>query len=317
MSTLITVKETLWSDLDVEATLDAPIGPLTWYETGGRAEALISPKSVKALQLLCQRCDESGIPVRVLGSGANLLVADEGVDGVVIRFNQPAFQETLWNDLDNGNPTRIGAGVDLMGIVQESARRGLSGLSQLAGIPATIGGAVRMNAGGSYGDTAQSIHSIELMTMSGKLCTLTAADLNFGYRHCALPAGIVIAANCNLCSTDPVALRAHVKEVFEYKKRTQPMGDRSAGCMFKNPVDPSTGKRESAGKLIDLAGMKGKSCGGAFVSEKHGNFIGLRDGGSANDVLALAFDVQQQVFDHSGIQLEREVVVWSQGGAFK
>ncbi|MEY4786491.1 MAG: UDP-N-acetylenolpyruvoylglucosamine reductase MurB, partial [Planctomycetota bacterium] len=256
MSTLITVKETLWSDLDVEATLDAPIGPLTWYETGGRAEALISPKSVKALQLLCQRCDESGIPLRVLGSGANLLVADEGVDGVVIRLNQPAFQETLWNDLDNGNPTRIGAGVDLMGFVQESARRGLSGLSQLAGIPATIGGAVRMNAGGSYGDTAQSIHSIELMTMSGRLCTLTAADLDFGYRHCALPAGIVIAAHCNLRSTDPVALRAHVKEVFEYKKRTQPMGDRSAGCMFKNPIDPSTGKRESAGKLIDLAGIK-------------------------------------------------------------
>ncbi|MEI6878654.1 MAG: FAD-binding protein, partial [Planctomycetota bacterium] len=177
MSTLITVKETLWSDLDVEATLDAPIGSLTWYETGGRAEVLISPKSLKALQLLCQRCDESGISVRVLGKGANLLVADDGVDGIVIRLNQPTFKETLWNDLDNGNPTRIGAGVDLMGIVQESARRGLSGLSQLAGIPATIGGAVRMNAGGSYGDTAQSIHSIELMTMSGKLCTLTAADL--------------------------------------------------------------------------------------------------------------------------------------------
>lgn len=317
MSTLITVKETLWSDLDVEATLDAPIGPLTWYETGGRAEALISPKSTESLQTLCKRCHESAIPLRVLGSGANLLVADEGVDGVVIRLNQPAFQETLWNDLDNGNPTRIGAGVDLMGIVQESARRGLSGLSQLAGIPATIGGAVRMNAGGSYGDTAQSIHSIELMTMSGKLCTVTTADLDFGYRHCALPAGIVIAAHCNLRSTDPVALRAHVKEVFEYKKHTQPMGDRSAGCMFKNPIDPSTGKRESAGKLIDLAGMKGKSSGGAFVSEKHGNFIGIRDGGCANDVLALAFDVQQQVFDHSGIQLEREVVVWSQGGAFK
>ncbi len=317
MSTIITVKENLWSDLDVVATLDAPIGPLTWYETGGRAEVLISPKSVHALQTLCQRCDESAIPVRVLGSGANLLVADDGIDGVVIRLNQPAFQESHWNDSDNGNPTRIGAGVDLMGIIQETTRRGLSGLSQLAGIPATIGGAVRMNAGGSYGDTAQSIHSIELMTMSGKLCTLTAADLAFGYRQCALPAGIVIAANCNLRTTDPVALRAHVKEVFEYKKRTQPMGDRSAGCMFKNPIDPSTGKRESAGKLIDLAGMKGKTSGGAFVSEKHGNFIGLRDCGSANDVLALAFDVQQQVFDHSGIQLEREVVIWSQRGAFQ
>lgn len=317
MSTLITIKEKLWSDLDVEATLDAPIGRMTWYETGGSAEVLISPKSSNALQLLCKRCYESEIPVRVLGSGANLLVADDGIDGVVIRLNQPAFQETRWNDSQSDTPTRIGAGADLMGLVTESARRGFSGLSQLAGIPASIGGAIRMNAGGTYGDTAQSIHSIEILTMSGEFRTIAATELNFGYRQCALPSGIIIAAHCNLCASDPIALRAHVKEVFEYKKRTQPMSDRSAGCMFKNPIDPSTGKRESAGKLIDLAGLKGKTSGGAFVSDKHGNFIGLHASGCANDVLALAIDVQQQVFEHSGIQLEREVVIWSQRGAFQ
>ena len=314
MSRVITMNENLWNDLDVEATLDAPIGALTWYKSGGHAEVLISPRSVEALQTLCQRFHESDIPMRVLGSGANLLVADDGVDGAVVRLNHSIFQEAHWHELDHGHPTRIGAGTDLMALVQESARRGLSGLSQLAGIPATIGGAIRMNAGGSYGDTAQSVHSIELLTTNGELRRMDAAKLDFGYRHCALPDGIVIAAHFNLRADDAVQIRAHVKEVFEYKKRTQPMADRSAGCMFKNPIDPSTGKRESAGRLIDLAGMKGKSVGGAFVSERHGNFIGLLAGGRANDVLALAFDVQQRVLDHSGIQLEREVVIWSQRG---
>lgn len=315
MSTLTTVKENLWSDLDVEATVDAPIGLLTWYKAGGHAEVLISPRNTEALQSLCRRCHANEIPVRVLGSGANLLIADDGVDGVVVRLNHPAFQDANWNESSDGRPTRICAGADLMGLVQESARRGLAGLSQLAGIPATIGGAIRMNAGGAYGDMAQSIHSIELLTMTGEFRTISAAELDFGYRHCALPDGIILAAQCNLCIGDRAKIRAHVKEVFEYKSRTQPMADRSAGCMFKNPIDPVTGKRESAGRLIDLAGMKGKTVGGAFVSERHGNFVGLRAGGSANDVLTLAFHVQQRVLDHSGIRLEREVVFWSQRGA--
>ncbi len=310
MSALVTVTENLWGDLDVEAIADAPLGPLTWYGAGGHAEVLIAPRTIEALRTLMQRCRSNDIQVRVLGSGANLLVTDEGVGGVVVRLNHPAFQKADWLG-DGTSTTRIGAGADLMKLVQESARRGLGGLSQLAGIPATVGGAVRMNAGGSFGDTAQSVHSIEMLTIDGEDRTIPAAELDFGYRQCALPVGIVVAAHFDLVPGNPEEIRKHVKEVFDYKKSTQPMADRSAGCMFKNPIDPATGRRESAGRLIDLAGMKGQSIGGAFVSERHGNFVGLREGGTANDILALAFAVQQRVLDHSGIRLDREVVVWS------
>ncbi|MSQ90698.1 MAG: UDP-N-acetylmuramate dehydrogenase [Phycisphaerales bacterium] len=314
MTTMTTLREQLWSDLDVEATLDAPIGALTWYEAGGRAEVLILPRTIESLQVLCRRCCEQGIAVRTLGSGANLIVDDAGVNGVVVRLSRGAFQATAWPQETAGGLAHIGAGADLMSLVQESARRGLAGLSQLAGIPASLGGAVRMNAGGSFGDTAQSIHTIELLTPVGEICIIPKVDLGFAYRTCNLPAGIVLAATVALAATDPVKVRAHVKEVFEYKSRTQPMSDRSAGCMFKNPIDPSTGQRQSAGRLIDLAGMKGTTLRSAFVSERHGNFIGLHAGGSTNDVLALALAVQQRVLDHAGIRLEREVVVWSQRG---
>lgn len=312
MSALATVAENIWNDLDVVAQLNAPLGPLTWYRSGGPAQVLISPRTIDALQILCKRCHENGIALRVLGSGANVLVADDGVEGVVVRLDASAFQLTAWQEKTSDQPTRIGAGVDLMTLVQESPRRAVTGLSQLAGIPATVGGAVRMNAGGAYGDTAQSIHSIELLTMSGEIRHIPAAQLHFAYRHCELPDGIILAANWMLTPGDGAAIREHVKEVFAYKSRTQPMADHSAGCMFKNPIDPATGKRTSAGKLIDLAGLKGHEIGGAFVSQRHGNFIGLKTGGAANDVLALAVDVQQRVFDHSGILLEREVVVWSE-----
>lgn len=312
MTALVTVAENMWNDLDVDAKVNAPLGPLTWYRSGGNAQVLISPRTIDALQMLCKRCHENGIALRILGSGANVLVADDGVDGVVVRLDAPAFQFIAWQQGTRDEPTRIGAGVDLMALVQESARRALTGLSQLAGIPATVGGAIRMNAGGAYGDTAQSIHSIELLTMSGEIRHIPAAQLHFGYRQCELPDGIITAANWILTPGDGAAIRQHVKEVFAYKSRTQPMADHSAGCMFKNPIDPATGKRTSAGQLIDRAGLKGHEIGDAFVSQRHGNFIGLKARGLANDVLALAVDVQQRVFDHSGILLEREVVVWSE-----
>lgn len=312
------VAEILWRDLDVEATPDAPLGPRTWYGAGGRAELLAAPRSLIALQTLTMRCYEQAIPVRVLGSGANLLVAEDGVDGVVILLDHPVFQQAQWSVASHHSLTRLHAGADLMGLIQESARRGLAGLSQLAGIPATVGGAIVMNAGGTYGDTAQSLHSIQLLTPDGITRTIPKADLECGYRKTVLPPGIVLAGDFALSPGDPDQIRDHIKEVFAYKSRTQPMADRSAGCMFKNPIDPKAGpttaQRQSAGQLIDLAGLKGTVLRSAFVSERHGNFIGLHAGGSTNDVLALAHAVQLRVLDRFGIRLEREVVVWSQRG---
>ncbi len=314
MATLSRCKEILWSDLDVAVTLDAPIGEQTWYGAGGLADVLICPNSTDALRSLCTRCDQEGIRVRVLGSGANLLVADDGIDGIVVQLTHPTFCAVDWQDGPTTQMTRIGAGADLMKLVQESARRGLDGLSQLAGIPATVGGAVRMNAGGTFGQISDCVQSIDFISQRGEVVLLSSAALDFGYRRCALPDGIVLAANCALQPGDPAKIRSRVKEVFEYKKSTQPMAERSAGCMFKNPTDTATGIRGSAGRLIDEAGLKGRTIGGAYVSDRHGNFIGLRPGGRACDVIALSNDVQQRVLERTGIRLEREVVVWSKRG---
>ncbi len=314
MRTMTAATTTLWNDLDLSAELNAPLGALTWYRAGGRAEVLVQPNTVDALATLCCRCHEMAIEVRVLGLGANLLVTDSGVDGVVVQLNQPAFCGVNWQPSTVAQTIRVGAGAQLMALTAESARHGLQGLTSLAGIPATIGGAVRMNAGGTFGETAQVVHSIDHISLRGERTTLTAVELAFGYRHCALPEGIITAANLTLTAGDPVKIREHLKEVSAYKKNSQPMRDNSAGCMFKNPIDPATGRRESAGKLIDLAGMKGTALRTAYVSPVHGNFIALTPHGRADDVLALATAVQLRVLEHSGIRLEREVIVWSTKG---
>lgn len=312
--TTTTCTPSMLGDLDIELKFNEPIGSRTWYRAGGSAEVLAHPRSVEALCQLIKRCHENDTPVRVLGEGANLLVADDGVDGVVIRLDHAAFRGANFEGGHCNRTVRVGAGTDLMGLVQESARNGYDGLSHLAGIPASIGGATRMNAGGAFGDFASAVHSVDVVAPDGKARSIAAADLEFAYRHSNLAEVIVVAANINFIAGDRDAIRQRVKEVFAYKKRSQPMADKSAGCMFKNPTDPATGERVSAGKLIDQAGMKGKRIGSASVSLIHGNFLSLAAGGSASDVLQLAAEVQQRVLDHSGIALEREVVVWSKRG---
>ncbi|MSR28301.1 MAG: UDP-N-acetylmuramate dehydrogenase [Phycisphaerales bacterium] len=314
MKGALAARPSLVSDLDMRVELAAPLGPLTWFRVGGCADALVSPRTEEALATLVRRCHDSGIACRVLGSGANLLVDDDGIDGVVIRLDEPCFRRADFANATGDGVVRVGAGTDLMALVQQSAREGFDGLAQLAGIPATLGGAITMNAGGAYGDTAQAVHEIGHLGMDGVVRTITAKHAGFAYRHTAIPAGVVLFADLALTRGDPAAIRERVKTIFSYKKSTQPMADRSAGCMFKNPVDPATGSRRSAGHLIDQAGLKGTAVGGAYVSQIHGNFIALTEGGCTSDVLALAARVQLRVLEFSGIHLEREVVVWSKRG---
>ncbi|MDZ4831352.1 MAG: UDP-N-acetylmuramate dehydrogenase [Phycisphaerae bacterium] len=305
---------TLFADLDVRVETDVSLAKLTWYGIGGPADFLVRPQTLEALGALVWRAKREGIRMRTLGSGANLLVADEGVDGIVIKLDAPCFTEVRFNALGSVDAMRVGAGADMAKILNDTVRRGLEGLAQMAGIPASIGGAIRMNAGGAYGAIGDSVHSVGCLSETGEVKVYPESELRFGYRTTNIPDPIVLWAAFKLRETDPVALRERVKEIFAFKKSTQPLSDHSAGCMFKNPTDPSTGERVSAGKLVDLAGMKGAAVRGAVVSERHGNFVTVKPGTQAMDVVELVRQVKANVFATHGMELHCEVAYWSRGG---
>jgi len=299
--------------LNIRAEHDAPLGALTWYGVGGRADVLAHPSSTAQLSELINRCQSDGVPLYVLGSGANLLVRDAGVRGIVVRLDDPAFAHV---EVD-GAAVTAGAGADLFKLVMQTAKAGLAGLEDVAGIPASVGGAVRMNAGGAYGDIGSAVKRVRVMAASGQVYHRDRDDLKFGYRKVNIAAPLILGVEFDLAEDDPDELMRRVKEIFLYKKTTQPMGDRSAGCAFKNPPAEDApvidGRTAAAGMLIDRAGLKGFRHGRAYVSDVHANFIGVDRGegeGGADDVIAVLDHVQATVADRFGVQLDREVVVW-------
>ncbi|MCC5828092.1 MAG: UDP-N-acetylmuramate dehydrogenase [Phycisphaeraceae bacterium] len=304
----------LLDELHVPHAMNVPLGPLTWYGVGGAAEVLARPSSLQQLSQLCARAKAENIPIHVLGEGANLLVADDGVSGIVIKLDSPAFLAVRYE----GNRVFAGAGADLRKLVVETARRGLAGLDCLAGIPATVGGAIRMNAGGTFGSIGQCIRRIQVMDAAGQVYYRDRDDLVFGYRTTNIVARFILEAEFELQVDDPEEIRKRVKKVYFLKKNSQPLEGRSAGCAFKNleslpeGVDPSTPL--SAGKLIDMAGLKGFAIGGASVSNQHANFIVAEEGAKAADVLAVIEHIESEVARRFGVNLEREVEVWPRHG---
>ena len=310
----MTVKSpsSIYADLDVHVELDAPLGPHTWYGIGGRADALVRPNTLAALQTLLRRCYRDGVPLRILGSGANLLVDDDGVDGIVVKLDTPAFKAVEFNASGHVERMRAWGSASTEKLVQECARRGLAGLEQMSGIPSSIGGAVRMNAGGKYGAIGDAVDAVAIATPEGELAIYAKDSLRFDYRETNIPRGIMVWSSFCVTPSDAVACRKRVKEIFLYKRSTQPLAASSAGCMFRNPLLPS-GARESAGKLIDLAGMKGARVGGAFVSPEHGNFLAVDKGARTDDLRALVERVRLAVLKTHSIELETEVVFWRRG----
>lgn len=305
----------LYSDLDVRVELDAPLAPLTWFGIGGRADALVRPNTLEALATLAHRCRRDLVPLRVLGSGANLLVDDAGVDGVVVQLDSELFRKVEFNAEGRVERMRVYGGASMERLVQECARRGLAGIEPMSGIPASLGGAIRMNAGGKFGAIGDVVDAVAMIGPDGDLRLYTRDELRFEYRHSNLPDGIVVWASLRVQPDDPVACRQRVRDIFAYKKSTQPMSANSAGCMFRNPTMPD-GARESAGRLIDRAGLKGARVGSAFVSMEHGNFIAIEKhaaGARTDDVRALVELIQERVQRESGVELETEVVFWRRG----
>ena len=264
------------------------------------------------------------MPLKVLGAGANVLVSDDGFDGVVVRLDSDAFR-----GIDvRGTRIEVGAGVDLMPLVRGLCRRGLSGLEFMAGIPATVGGAVRMNAGGRLGEFGDVVQRIRVLGADGLIETWSHDRIGFSYRDSSLgeagatlsrrlqPARsfaraqargserVVLSAVLELIEDDPDRVRARYEDILAGKLASQPIAEHSAGCIFKNP------EGESAGALIDRAGLKGTHWGRASVSTAHANFIVAKRGATSSDVLHLIDLMRERVRHVHGTELDVEIEIW-------
>jgi UDP-N-acetylmuramate dehydrogenase len=289
-----------FAGLDEIVTEQAPLAPLTWYRIGGPARWLVRPRSPEELAEASRRCAEHGIPVYVLGLGANLLVSDEGVDGAVFRLDDDYWKRV---SIDK-NLVTAGAGADMQKLIVRTIRAGLAGFEALAGIPGTVGGGVRMNAGGKFGDIGAVVRSVTVMDSSGTVFERTRDDLVFEYRHTNIAAPFILGATLELDEDDPEAITKRTKEIWMFKRNSQPLNTKNAGCIFKNP------RGLSAGALIDQAGLKGMRIGGAEVSQKHANFIVAYPGCKADDVMKLIKVIKEKEYDKNEIVLETEVKIW-------
>jgi UDP-N-acetylmuramate dehydrogenase len=276
-----------------------PLKGFTSFRLGGPAAACIAPKTIAQLQDIYELLNRNNVPIFILGKGSNLLVRDKGVKGVVLRAESRGFKTI-------GNELVVSAGYPLQSLVIDTMRLGLSGLEPLVGIPGTIGGAVRMNAGGKYGDISRIVESVWIVDKKGKIESLAKAEneLQFAYRSSNLQGKLISDVIIKLASSDAEKVNSRIREILDEKRVTQPLDEWSAGCVFKNPPN------QSAGALIDQAGLKGHTSGGAQVSAKHANFIVNTGTATSKDVLKLISLIKKRVKRKFNIELELEIEIW-------
>ena len=278
-------------------TCKAPLAPYTWFKTGGPADWLFEPADLNDLRAFLERLG-GDIPVMALGLGSNLIVRDGGVPGVAVRLGK-AF---AGGEHSGENELTCGGGASGILVASTARDLGIAGLEFLRGIPGTVGGFVRMN-GGAYGrEVADVLLDCAVMLHDGSLVTLTAAELAYSYRHSALPDGaIVVSARMQGHPGDPAAIGAEMDRIAAAREASQPLRTKTGGSTFKNPDG------HKAWQLVDEAGCRGLTLGGAQVSEKHCNFLLNLGGASAADIEALGEEVRARVLAHSGIALEWEI----------
>ena len=278
-----------------------PIAPLTTFRIGGPAALFVDAQDDGALTAVGEAAARSGVPVAVIGKGSNMLVADEGFPGIVVRLGRGY----RWAGRD-GDLLTAGGAMPLPALAGVAMRHRLSGLEFGVAIPASLGGAVKMNAGAHGRSMSDVIERIEVHPLGGEgeRRWLSGAEAGFAYRRSHLPDGaIVVGASARLSPAGEEAIRAQMEEAREWRRRTQPLAEPNCGSVFKNP------EGDHAARLIEASGAKGLRIGGARVSEKHANFIVADPGASASDVWTVIGQVRSRVKSHAGILLETEVDV--------
>lgn len=281
---------------------DLKLKRFTSFQIGGPADLFFDPPSVEALGGALAAAHQLGVPVTCLGGGTNVLISDAGVRGLVVRLGK-AFEFLRWTEVDYATAdVDAGASTRFIRLAKDSVSRGYQGLEFAAGIPGSVGGAAHMNAGAFGGEISQCLTSMLLVTACGEIVEKSREELQFSYRKLALEAGDMIACvRFRLTRSSVGRLQQEVARVQDKRRRNQPVGYPNAGSIFKNPPG------EYAGRLIEKAGLKGRTEGGAQVSPEHANFIvnlGSATAGNVRDLMGL---VQEEVWRKCGVWLEPEV----------
>jgi UDP-N-acetylmuramate dehydrogenase len=285
-------------ELKGRLSANVPLADITWFRVGGPAQLLFSPADEKDLAYFLSRIPP-GLPVTVIGLGSNLLVRDGGMPGVVIRLGK-GFSGVK---AEEGHRVRSGTAVPDVKVARTAAEAGIAGLAFYRGIPGSVGGALRMNAGAHGRETKDVLVEARAVDRQGSVHTLSLKDMGFTYRHSEVPEDYILTeALFQGTPGDPAAILREMEEVADYREQNQPIRERTGGSTFKNPPG------HSAWRLVDEAGCRGMRVGGAKVSEMHCNFL-INDGGAtAEDIERLGETVRARVKARSGIELEWEII---------
>ena len=275
-----------------------PMAPLTTFRIGGPAAIFVEPDSDDDLLAVSAAVGETDVPIVVIGKGSNVLVSDRGFPGIVLRLGR-AYRWAA----RVGDALSAGGAMPLPALAGVARRHGLTGLEFGVAIPATLGGAVKMNAGAHARSMSEALTGVEVFLVhEGVTRTIAAADAGFAYRRSALPVdGVVIGASVGLAPGSDHEIRERMDEARDWRRRTQPLAEPNCGSVFKNPPDGH------AARLIEEAGLKGLRVGGVQVSTKHANFIVADPGADAEEVRTLIARIRAEVQDRFGIELEPEV----------
>jgi UDP-N-acetylmuramate dehydrogenase len=287
-----------FTDIRGRITPDAMMREITWFRVGGPAELLFRPADEEDLALFLQKLPED-IPVMVVGVGSNLLVRDGGIDGVVIKLSAKGFGTV---EAIGDNRIRAGAAAQDKRLAAVALDQGLDGFAFYHGIPGAIGGALRMNAGANGEETTERLIEVAALDRQGNRHILSHGDMGYSYRHSSAPDGLIFtSAIFEGNPADKVLIEEKMQSVQQHRETAQPIREKTGGSTFKNP------EGHSSWKLIDAAGMRGFTVGGAEMSTKHCNFMINTGNASAHDLEQLGEVVRRKVYEHAGIELQWEI----------